>query len=433
MNATITNLSIKISPRAGGRYKSISSLSWLNIPGLAILTGRNGSGKTQLLEVLAYHLSDALPQEARQTGVLPVEVTFEGTVYKSEQIAYVPSSGRFSGGALVSLASLPQARQQVLSYAQQAHAHINDITNTIKSKRATAILGGRDPNSMTPDELQRMFGDDFEFMLDDVDVTTGLTYVFVAYRMKFLESLERGAPGLNSEGQPLGPAPWEIVNQSLVIAGFPYQVISPTETSFMEAYELKLRDSRSGVEIRALDLSSGEQVILQMILWLYSSGKVDVFPKLLILDEPDAHLHPSMATQFLDVISEVLVNRYGVRIIMTTHSASTVALAPEGSIFRMERGTETIEKVTNRADMISDLTAGLVTVSRSTKFCFVEDEDDVEFYDAVREILTDYGPSRDPLALKPSPSIVFIPASSGSGVTKISGGSTVVEKWVARV
>jgi hypothetical protein len=45
----------------------------------------------------------------------------------------------------------------------------------------------------------------------------------------------------------------------------------------------------------------------------------------------------------------------------------------------------------------------------------------------------DHGPSRDPMALQPSPSIAFIPASIGSGKTKVSGGSTVVTKWVEKL
>jgi energy-coupling factor transporter ATP-binding protein EcfA2 len=198
-------------------------------------------------------------------------------------------------------------------------------------------------------------------------------------------------------------------------------------------YELKLRDRNSKVEIRALDLSSGEQALLQLVLWLYSSGRPGVFPKLLLLDEPDAHLHPSMTTQFFAVISEVLVAKHGVRVIMTTHSPSTVALAPEDSVFELERGAKAVKKVVNRQDVISILTAGLVTVSRSTKFCFVEDEDDVEFYEAIRDILTDYGPSRDPAALQTSPSIHFISTSIGSGKTKTPGGRTVVEKWVEKL
>lgn len=34
-----------------GKYKSISALIWQNIPSLAVITGANGSGKTQLLEL----------------------------------------------------------------------------------------------------------------------------------------------------------------------------------------------------------------------------------------------------------------------------------------------------------------------------------------------------------------------------------------------
>jgi recombinational DNA repair ATPase RecF len=61
MSVTIDPLSIFITPQGTGRYKSISTVAWENIPGFAVLTGRNGSGKTQLLEVLAYHFSGAVP------------------------------------------------------------------------------------------------------------------------------------------------------------------------------------------------------------------------------------------------------------------------------------------------------------------------------------------------------------------------------------
>jgi ABC-type ATPase involved in cell division len=155
----------------------------------------------------------------------------------------------------------------------------------------------------------------------------------VAHRLKLAEALERGTPGYDEDGESLGPAPWDVVNETLRVSSFPYEVISPIKTKLLDHYALRLKDRQTGIEIAALDLSSGEKVLLQLVLWLYTAGKVGHFPKLLLLDEPDAHLHPSMTTQFLDVISEVLVNRYGVRVIMTTHSPSTVALAPEGTVF----------------------------------------------------------------------------------------------------
>jgi energy-coupling factor transporter ATP-binding protein EcfA2 len=433
MSAKVDLLSIVVSPREGGAYKSISNVRWDDIPGFAILTGRNGSGKTQLLEVLAYHYSGAVPPSPVPNNTLPVVVQTTGPLYGSDEIGYVPSAGRFSGAGGASIANLPNVRQQVLDYAKNMHGYRSDIHLTVRAQKMLKRLGGRNAHQIDPVTLVSLLSEDFDFALDDVDVTEGLCNVFMAYRFRSLEGLERGTPGIDRNGKPLGPAPWDIVNESLVTAGFPYGVISPSETPIMDAYTLRLKDRRTDTIVAASDLSSGEKVLLQLVLWLFTASKEGVFPKLLILDEPDAHLHPSMSQQFLDVIGEVLVKKYGVRVILSTHSPSTVALAPENSVFQMERGAPAIVPVTSRADIISVLTAGLVTVSRASKFCFVEDEDDVSFYEAVRDVLTDYGPSKDPMSLNTSPSIAFIPASIGAGSTKIAGGSSVVAKWVNKL
>ncbi len=302
-----------------------------------------------------------------------------------------------------------------------------------KARRAEKKLGGRNWQEVISNGSRSISEDEFDELLVDVDVASNLAAIFVAYRVKRAESLENRTPGFDKNGLPIGPPPWEVVNESLKVTGYPYSISDPTNVSFTEHYELMLVDTTSGVEIRPNELSSGEQVLLQLILWLYSSNKKDVFPKLLILDEPDAHLHPSMTAQFLDVISEVLVRKHGVRVMMTTHSPSTVALAPDGSVFQMERGSHAITPAEDRAAIINILTAGLVTVSAASRFCFVEDDEDVEFYNTILEILTDVGPSRDRHAIRNAPSLVFIAASVGSGGDKISGGKTIVEKWIGKL
>ena len=35
-----------------GKYKSITAFEWLNIPKFAVITGPNGTGKSQLLKVI---------------------------------------------------------------------------------------------------------------------------------------------------------------------------------------------------------------------------------------------------------------------------------------------------------------------------------------------------------------------------------------------
>lgn len=419
---------IEIAPRGRG-YKSIKALEWSDIPGFSIITGRNGSGKTQLLELLSYHFTGTRPPQ----GQLEVNVVVDGLSLDVDEVGFVPSTGRFGGGGGASVGNMQNVRQSFYQQAQQKHSYQHDPNQMARARRAEKVLGGRNWQDATNSGQKSLTEDEFDALLVDVDVASSLATIFVAYRVKKAEAIERGTPGFNKDGKPLGPAPWDVVNESLKIAGFPYVVSDPTKVSFTEHYNLTLVDKTSSLEILPSDLSSGEQVILQLTLWLFSSGKESVFPKLLLLDEPDAHLHPSMTVQFLDVISEVLVRKHGVRVIMTTHSPSTVALAPDGAVFQMERGAPTVSPVTDRAAIINVLTAGLVTVSAATRFCFAEDEDDVAFYNAVLEILSDAGPSKDPHAIRNTPSLVFIAASVGRGADKIAGGKTIVEKWIDKL
>ncbi|WP_395452895.1 ATP-binding protein [Azospirillum melinis] len=429
----IPNITIEITAHADGRYKSITDIKWVDIPGFAILTGKNGSGKTQLMEVLAYFFSGASYYENGSLKTFPLRVSLTGATYGPDEIGYLPSAGLFSVGNMTSVAEMLSIRRNAVQQAQQYQNYITDINSYSKAHRLRRRLGDHLINGGSIDNLESSLPEDFGFMIEDLDVTQGLAHYFLAYRVMYLESIDRGNPGFGRDGKPLGPAPWEVVNEALTVAGFPYEVVSPQSKPLMASYQVLMRDKESKLEIQIGDLSSGEKVLLQLVLWLFSASRNGLFPKLLLLDEPDAHLHPSMTTQFLDVILEVLVNRYGVRVIMSTHSPSTVSLAPEGSIFQIDRGSQEVKPVQNRGEIVSILTAGMVTVSRSTKFCFVEDEDDVEFYNVVRDILTDFGPSVDPMALKPIPSIAFVPASLGSGTSKISGGCTVVSKWVDKL
>lgn len=430
MSADIPSVHLEITSSGKG-YKSISNLRWQDIPDFSILTGRNGSGKTQLLEILSYHLTGTVPREA----VFEVSVKIEGAQYDADQIGYVPSTGRFGGGVGVgaSIGQMQSIRSRMLQSSQNKHNYRHDPVEMAKSRRVDKLLNGRNWQEATDNGQKSLADDEFLVMLADVDVTSSLATIFVDHRVKMLEARERDTPGFGKDGNALGPAPWDVVNDALQVAGFPYEVTSPVTVGLTEQYDLMMKDKVSKKQIRPSDLSSGEQVLLQLTLWLFSSGKKGAFPKLLLLDEPDAHLHPSMTVQFLDVISEVLVRKHGVRVMMTTHSPSTVALAPEGSVFEMERGRVEVQPVIDRAATISVLTAGLVTVSRATRFCFVEDESDVAFYNAVLDILTDAGPSKDPCAIRETPSLVFVAASVGRGVDKVSGGKTIVEKWVDKL
>lgn len=149
-------------------------------------------------------------------------------------------------------------------------------------------------------------------------------------------------------------------------------------------------------QILAKDLSSGEQVAFAVALWTWGSA-TGQRSELLLVDEFDAHLNPSKAAEFIEVIKTHFVNE-GVQVIMTTHSPSTVAFAKEHNtdILWMEDGE--INRDIRLDKIINTLSNGLITVnedsfeylielSKAEKILFVEDDRTKKYLEKATESL----------------------------------------------
>lgn len=404
-----------------GPYKSISALEWRAVPGFSVLTGLNGAGKTQLLELLAYGLNGA----TFLNGERPDATVVKGGTIDKGAVAYLRSNHNFEEAQHATVTSLRQVKINML---QNLLASSHDLKAATKRNRIERELG-LDLSTISAEQFAEKLPDDMFHLFNDVDLVFELAHVFLNYKMQLARILLDGK-SMAEATKDLGPSPWALINSDLTTAAFPYQFLPPSGEIY-EPFQLKLQEIGSSGLIKPSDLSSGEKLILEMVLWLFISKKRTSFPQLFLMDEPDAHLHPQMTSQFLVVIEEVLVKKHGVRVIITTHSPSTVALAPESSLFEMRRGEAAITKC-SRSSAISMLTAGLVTVSPGSKHVIVEDTDDIEFYATVRDVLSDFGARKDRLAIPSSPSILFLPASSGQGTNKTGGGCSVVYKWVEK-
>jgi predicted ATPase len=424
---TAQPLSIELGDENSKPYKSIDRVIWQEIPSFSVLTGLNGSGKTQLLQALAYKLSGARHQQNENLNAMSLKVT--GVSIGPHEIAYLPSSENEFRIEHTSVGGLHQAKNNFLQRLSPQNAAHN-IEIQILRERVQRKLGIQiNSNQISPDLIAKL-PDDFMYMLEYAEVSAALSHVFVGYQIRFAEKLMDRQPEQQILHE-LGPPPWDFVNEALASAEFGYQIVPP-ENKLLKDYHVTVVAAGGGAPLELNDLSSGERTILRTVLWFYNTKHNNIFPKLFLLDEPDAHLHPSMTRQFIDVLKSVLVDQYGVRVILTTHSPSTVALAPEESLFVMSREQPRIRRPASKADAIGLLTSGLVIVSPGTRFVLVEDEDDLKFYNAIRDILSDQGPSKDPKALKPAPSLVFMPASTGKGIGKTGGGKNVVVQWVEK-
>ena len=146
--------------------------------------------------------------------------------------------------------------------------------------------------------------------------------------------------------------PWDFINNILkTYSGFDYTISSPDKFNFDRyAYQQtrpfipKLKNERKNVQIDYQSLSSGEHTLFALALCLFKTSSDNLFPKLLLLDEVDSSLHPSMIENLFRVIKDVFLQN-GTKVILTTHSPTTIALVEEESIFVVNKeGRNRIEK-----------------------------------------------------------------------------------------
>lgn len=165
-----------------------------------------------------------------------------------------------------------------------------------------------------------------------------------------------------------GDKPWDLVNKLLEeFDTLQYKVNSPEGSDYFGNFKLRLKHTeKENLEIDFGSLSSGEKVLMALVASVYKSSSDKHFPDVLLLDEVDASLHPSMMKNMLEVIKGIFLKQ-GVKVILVTHSPTTIALAPEDSIFVMNRsGMNRIEKK-SKQNALTILTQGFATIEQGLK------------------------------------------------------------------
>ena len=85
-------------------------------------------------------------------------------------------------------------------------------------------------------------------------------------------------------------------------------------------------------EIRSLmDLSDGEKAILKLAL-ISLDEEISRDVKIVLFDEYDAPLNPSLTEAFYHVVNEFYIKK-GIQVVVATHSPATISLAPDFAQF----------------------------------------------------------------------------------------------------
>lgn len=384
------------------KYKSLEPFT-VKLPALTILTGLNGAGKTQILTAI----------NEDQLQILENGINLNPKKYVTNQTLSPNDSG------IITKQTLIQTTQgffnQYSSYLGNYRMSKYNRQNSIPLQKFISNIGHRKVFERIAEEtgkqLSELTIDDFHnydllidrFGPDDI-FHQNLSILFKRYqynfdenrykRYRFNEYNDKEIEFISDEEfiKKNGEAPWDLVNKIIAEAKLDYKITSPINNHRDAPFELKLINNFNQAEVKFGELSSGEKVLISLVFALYNT-KFDMdFPKVLLMDEPDASLHPSMAKQFLDVILKVFVADKGVKVIMTTHSPSTVALAPEEAIFVVNKTGQRVEKVT-KDTALKILTAGVPSFSvnyENRRQVFVESKYDVIFYDKIYDKLRDY-------------------------------------------
>ena len=414
----------------GPPYKSIQPFEWREVPRFVVLTGLNGSGKTQLLELIAGSLGlivfpEGVDRRRADSGIaFPVKagITPSGLQGVFRRSQWPPADEAANLRTLIERADFvwnargPQETPTVARLWSMVQAKVGKPQEQIARAEFNAAL---------PPNFPLLAGDSFQ---------NNISMLFVSYMHSIAVAGDEAVPG---------PMPWDVLDNLLSRARLPYTVDRPEkpEVRLLEEnqpeYAFALVRRHTGRRVLPGDLSAGERVILQIALWFFSFSQTDppalgVAGRLLLLDEPDAHLHPALTKAFLDVVLAELVEKHGVRVIMSTHSASTVALAPENSLFEMTPHGP--RPAGSKLKVLGQLTAGYLTIGSESKCVFVEAANDKIFFTAVVTMLT--GPRSFTPMLDPAKSILFISSSDADpepGRLRSSGGRDKVKLLVRAI
>lgn len=259
-------------------------------------------------------------------------------------------------------------------------------------------------DALTEDEIRQYAIDNFESLTTVDELTRFVANENLRY-MKRVTYLSETHQDEDRELLIAQERPYQTINRIFRQYSFDYfDMLNPFPIDGRLNGEIRFK-GKEGEIVDYNSLSSGEQAIVQFVIWSYGQDFRGNRLNTMVLDEPDAHLHPSMCKMMVEIFSEMSAKKEmgggGIRIIITTHSPSTVAFTPDGSLFVMQREADNkrVIRPTTSEDAVEILSDGIFTFSRAMSsftmlstspkqnLVFVEGKTDVRHFTKAMQVL----------------------------------------------
>lgn len=385
------------------KHKSINPPCEFELPEFSVLTGKNGSGKTHLLEAIAdntkseVYINDKLIKNITYIGFNGLNPTIEETCNPQTVAQHIK----------MMWGNYENALKQHLSY----HSYLPNKNDTSFSLNSMGIdqnskkyishvieKTGKEPKALTETDFLTHF--DASFMAKNDFFTAQFALIFKTYHKKQeendyneyrqLKGKKISKPVLTPEEfeKSFGIPPWDFINKIFRETNIPYEVNNPTDTHLESSFNFRLKDTANDLEISSMDLSTGEKVLMSLALAIYNTGGDLEKPDLLLLDEPDAALHPSMSKMMVDVLNKNIVKENKIPIIISTHSPTTIIASDGIAIYQMIKGDNKPTKIPTQeaVELLSSDIPFLKISNDKRRIVFVESTYDAQYYELLTNI-----------------------------------------------
>ena len=304
-------------------FKTVSDVE-LELSHLNILVGANASGKSSILQAL--HLASSLARQASQIR------KDSGTTISANQLDYLPTNEYKKLGKDRDLGNRANSHASTFSFTFADENNSAIVAELILRQAKNAGVSVR---GTLPEEIEPLFKGQHSFFSAYIPGISGMP-----------NEEQKQSRRVVMKGCSLGDANFYLRNALLLldeekiekVEEWLGKLISPIKIS-VEHNEnddliINAKVTVNKIEIPLELLSMGHLQLIQIFCYLFLFE-----PKIMLMDEPDIHLHPDVQEKLPKILQEIAVEQK-LNIILATHSPFIVRGTPTNSkVYWLEDGS----------------------------------------------------------------------------------------------
>lgn len=309
---------------------------------LIILSGVNGSGKSQLLNII-YGQEGRDNYKKINSTILIDEQLISLTdidIRSFKDNTNIPELTPSTSQSFINSSNSAWEiyyRDRLDPLSQNNYQYADSCTLARKILQEGCGVERFDSVQITENEFKsKLRQENFIWRTGD-KFTNSIGEIFFNHSLKVSEMM-KDVGRANYNSTMIEKAPWTVLNELFEKLNLEYRfkndyfIIGVEINEQPRLFPLNIDGSINGNEGRILsDLSDGEKTIISLCFASLIGNKFSD-KKLLLLDELDSVLNPSLIEIFFTVIDEFFTKQ-GIMVVMSTHSPATISLSPNHTKF----------------------------------------------------------------------------------------------------